>query len=294
MRENFWLRLCGIVRSCSVEGDVIDQAVLPQTTDACACGAVPMELRTADALRSTAHGWKYPRRTRSRKTVAVALLVSTGLHALVLFAIGRAKKPAPRRAADDNVIALTITMPDLKELDEPELTVGEDAGEPRDFGPPPPTQADLPQLPRSSDFVQPVDISSLLPRPDFGDAKMFTISDHISRGGKGIAESIGNIFNLADLDRAPEPLLQMAPAYPAKLKKKGEEGTVRVEFVVDTRGNVISANVVESTNHGFDDVTLATVLKWRFRPGIRADRPVNVRMRVPIGFSLRDGLDAEI
>ena len=49
-----------------------------------------------------------------------------------------------------------------------------------------------------------------------------------------------------------------------------------------------------STNHGFDEVTLATVARWRFRPGTRAGRAVNVRMRVPIAFSLRDGLDAEI
>lgn len=187
-----------------------------------------------------------------------------------------------------------IAIPELKELDEPAPRIGDEAGDVPEFGPPPPMQADLPQLPRPDDFVQQIDLTSLLPRPDFGEAKVLTIPEHISRSGKGIAESLAHIFNLADLDRAPEPLVQMAPAYPAKLKKKGEEGTVRVEFVVDTRGNVVSATVIESTNHGFDEVTLATVAKWRFRAGVRAGRPVNVRMRVPIAFSLRDGLDAEI
>lgn len=247
----------------------------------------------SDSLRA-AHPWKYPSRSRSRKRVALAILISGGLHALLLFGFRPVPKPISRRAPDENLIALTITMPELEELDEPEPRIGDNTAEVPEFGPPPPVQADLPQLPRPNDFVQQVDLSSLLPRPDFGDAKMFTIPEHISRSGKRIAESIGNIFNLADLDRAPEPLLQMAPAYPAKLKKKGEEATVRVEFVVDTRGNVISATVVESTNHGFDDVTLATVARWRFRPGTRVGRAVNVRMRVPIAFSLRDGLDAEI
>jgi len=275
------------------------QTALPQTAASCVSDAAPPEVCAAtfrligNSLRA-AHSWKYPSRSRSRKTVALALLISGGLHALLLFGIRPPKKPVARHTADENLIALTITMPELEELDEPAPRIGDNAAEAPEFGPPPPMQADLPQLPRPNDFVQQVDLSSLLPRPDFGDAKMFTIPEHISRGGKRIAESIGNIFNLADLDRAPEPLLQMAPAYPTKLKKKGEEGTVRVEFVVDTRGNVISALVVESSNHGFDDVTVATVLKWRFRPGVRGGRPVNVRMRVPIGFSLRDGLDAEI
>ncbi len=263
------------------------------------CDATPPEAcratvrRESDSSRA-AHLWKYPSRSRSRRTVALALVISGGLHALLLFGLGHAKKPFPRRASDENLIALTIAMPDLKDLDEPEPRVVDDTGETPEFDPPPPMQADFPQLPRPNDFVQQIDLSSLLPRPDFGDAKMFTIPAHISRGGKKIGEGLGNIFNLADLDRAPEPLVQLAPAYPAKLKKKGEEATVRVEFVVDTRGNVISATVVESTNHAFDEVTLATVAKWRFRAGTRAGRAVNVRMRVPIAFSLRDGLDAEI
>ncbi len=246
------------------------------------------------AAPPTARSWKYPSRSRARNRAALALVVSGGLHVLLLFGFRPGPKSIPRRASDENLIALTIALPELKELDEPEPPIGDAAGEPPELGPPPPMQADLPQLPRPDDFVQQVDFASLLPRPDFGDAKVFTIPEHVSRSGKRIAESIGNIFNLADLDRAPEPLLQMAPAYPVKLKKKGEEGTVRVEFVVDARGNVVSATVVESTNPAFDEVTLATVAKWRFRPGTRAGRAVNVRMRVPIAFSLRDGLDAEI
>lgn len=232
--------------------------------------------------------------SRSRTPVALALLVSGGLHALLLVGPGYSKKTALRRVTDEKQIALTIVMPELNELDEPDIVVGNDEGPTRDFEPPLPMQADLPQLPRPGDFVQPMDLSSLLPRPDFGDTKLFAIPEHVSRGGKAIGERFGNIFNLADLDHAPEPLTQTAPVYPRQLKNKGEEGIVRVEFVVDTQGLVVNAIVVESTNHGFDGVTLATVARWRFRPGTRAGRKVNVRMRVPIAFSLRDGLDAEI
>lgn len=270
-----------------------EPALGPRGGDVAHAGTITPE-QPRHALLPASSSWRYRRHVRSRTTLVLAVLISGGLHAFLLFGIGHAKKAIPHRAPDENAIALTIAMPELKVLDEPEPPIGDAVGETPELGPPPPMQADLPQLPRPDDFVQQVDFASLLPRPDFGDAKVFTIPEHISRSGRRIAESIGSIFNLADLDRAPEPLLQMAPAYPTKLKKKGEEGTVRVEFVVDTRGNVVSATVVESSHHGFDDVTVATVLKWRFRPGVRGGRPVNVRMRVPIGFSLRDGLDAEI
>ncbi len=75
--------------------------------------------------------------------------------------------------------------------------------------------------------------------------------------------------------RALELIVQIAPAFPPKLKKKGEEGIVRVEFVVDTQGQIVNAFVFESTNHNFDEGTLAAVAKWKFRPGLYGGRKVN-------------------
>lgn len=255
-----------------------------------AAKAVHVSLERAGSAK---HSWRYEGRRRCRKMLGLALVISAGLHAVVLFGFGRNKKPVPRQAEKSELIALTVTMPELTE-EEPETPASEEDGRAPDLGSFAPVQSDRPQLPQLSDFVQQIDYSSLLPQPDLSGAKILTIPGHIGRGGKKIGEGLGNIFNLADLDRVPEPVLQMAPLYPPKLKKKGEEGIVRVEFVVDTQGRVVGAFVFESTNHGFDEATLATVAKWKFRPGTRGGRAVNTRMRVPISFSLNDGFEGPV
>ncbi|MDF3052355.1 MAG: TonB family protein [Geminicoccaceae bacterium] len=68
---------------------------------------------------------------------------------------------------------------------------------------------------------------------------------------------------------APAVLLaQPAPTYPALLHSAGLGGSVMVEFVVDTIGQVeqVSIRVVESTHPGFQDAARAAVLGARFQP----------------------------
>jgi len=148
-------------------------------------------------------------------------------------------------------------------------------------------QADLPQIPTPTDFVQQIDFSSLVERPDLSSVKLWTIPDNIRRGGKS-GEGFANIFNLADLDRAPVPVMQPAPIYPAAMKKLGASATVMVEFIVDVEGRVQNAVATESSYPSFDDAAVLGVQKWRFRPGLRGGAKVNTRMRVPILFHVTD------
>ena len=61
---------------------------------------------------------------------------------------------------------------------------------------------------------------------------------------------------------------QPAPKYPRVLHSAGLSGTVMVEFVIDTIGQVetVSIRVVESTHRGFEDAARAAVLGARFQP----------------------------
>ena len=158
---------------------------------------------------------------------------------------------------------------------------------PVDLSIPVPMQADLPALARPTDFVQALDFSSLLERPDMKDAKISVIPDHIRRG-VDLREKIGNIFNIGDLDRPPEPIIQQAPLFPFNLKREAIQGRVRVEFVVDTEGRVHNPFVVESSHPGFEEAALVGVSRWKFRAGIKAGRKVNTRMQVPILFKILD------
>jgi periplasmic protein TonB len=220
--------------------------------------------------------------------LVTAALISAVVHAGLMFGFGRAKKNPARKP--EPVIALTLHFPEVKELEDLDPVPADGAAPTQDLSVPVPMQADLPQVPRPSDFVQQIDFASLIERPDFSNAKILTIPENIRRGTK-IAENLGNIFNLADLDREPVPILQPAPLMPAPLRREGIVGTVRVQFIVDTEGRVLNAYVVESTEHRFDDAAIAGVSKWKFRPGMKAGRKVNTRMAVPIVFNIVDRID---
>src|SRR5262245_38589583 len=117
--------------------------------------------------------WRYDSRPRSRVMLVLAIAVSAGLHAALLLSFSRAqKKVLPPTTG--HVIALTLAMPDLKDLEEPEPVNNDDAGQVTDVSIPVPMQADLPQLPRPNDFVQQIDFSSLMERPDFGNVNLLS------------------------------------------------------------------------------------------------------------------------
>lgn len=251
--------------------------------------ATPTAPRVPNSTIGGTGSWRYPRARQSRPLTAVALLVSLSLHAAMLAGLGPAKKkPAPVKAAP--VIAVSLIMPEVKELEEPDPTPIDDTTPPPDSGVAVPMQQDLPQIARPTDFVQQLNFASLIDAPDLSQMKIITIPDNIRRGGK-IAENIGTIFNLSDLDREPVPVFQPSPAYPNYLKREGVVCTVHIQFVVDAEGRVLQAMVVETGDRRFDEAALTAVEKWKFKPGIKAGRKVNTRMAVPIVFRIVEPTD---
>jgi len=78
----------------------------------------------------------------------------------------------------------------------------------------------------------------------------------------------------------------MAPHYPSSMIQSGMNGEVLVDFIVDTSGAVRNATAVRSTNREFEASAVEAVSKWRFRPGMKANRAVFTHMQVPIEFNL--------
>ena len=255
--------------------------------------APPTQLATAPSTRKTAApeigAWRYHRRRSSRLIVLLAAAVSAGIHGGLLLGIGPPRKKVAARPADDAAFMIRLTVPDIKELEEPEPVATDDAPPP-DLGILVPMQADVPQLARPTDFVQQINFASLVEQPDFSKLQVYAVPEHIRTTGK-LSEQLGKIFNLADLDRSPEPVLQPPPQFPIAMRREAQDGTVAVEFIVDTQGRVLEPVVIESTHHGFDDAALAGVSRWKFKPGYKNGRKVNTRMRVPIVFKLLDPTD---
>lgn len=250
----------------------------------------PVKERTASPRPSrptVAGAWRYAGEPKSRKITVLAALISIGVHVGFLFGFNEPKnKAAPVR--EETMITLTLEMPDLKDLEEPEpLPTDEPADQP-DMGVLVPMLADVPHIPQPTDFVQPIDFSSLVEQPDLSQANLTTIPEHIGRGGK-IGEGLGIVFDLADLDREPAVIFRAPVIVPPALKRELVVETVRVEFIVDANGRVLNPIIRASTDHRFDVSAMTGVAKWKFRPGMKGGRKVNTRMAVPIIFRKIEG-----
>lgn len=229
--------------------------------------------------------WRYRAPHTAWLTYTVAIILSAGFHVGVFYGVGR-HHPVAQVAEVEKLKVIRIEMPDLKDLEDPEPVVRDDS---QDLAEAlvAPTLMDAPMrdaLP--TDFVQTINYASLLPPPDLNAAKVFVIPEH-NPGGK-LSANFGAIFNLADLDRVPVPIMQPSPIFPIALRSSVQGADVLVEFIVDREGRVVNPFVVESTHPGFNEAATSGVARWRFRPGTKGGQKVNTRMSVPIVFRIND------
>ncbi len=231
--------------------------------------------------------WRYHSGGRSRTVMVGAVLTSAALHALLLFGFND-KPTVVKKVVVEEEMTIALVMPDLKELDEPEPLPTDSDEPPMDLGLSVPTLADVPStVDLSNAFVQQIDFSTLTPQQDLSAAKAISIPTHINRGGRP-GEGMSNLFNIADLDRIPEPIVRVAPQVPVGLREAGFRGEVRVGFIVDAKGDVVQPYIVKSTHQRLEDPALVAIVKWKFRPGVKGGRKVNTRMLQPLVFQVSD------
>lgn len=89
--------------------------------------------------------------------------------------------------------------------------------------------------------------------------------------------------------RSADYLANPKPPYPALSKRLGEEGTVRLNILVNPDGGVAQLELLESSGHPrLDRSAMATVRsQWKFEPARQDGRAVAAWVIVPIQFTLR-------
>lgn len=77
------------------------------------------------------------------------------------------------------------------------------------------------------------------------------------------------------------------PEYPRLSRRMGEQGKVVVRVLIGADGSAQKAEINRSSGYDrLDQAALATVLKWRYVPGKRGDKPEAMWFNVPINFVL--------
>ncbi len=77
--------------------------------------------------------------------------------------------------------------------------------------------------------------------------------------------------------------------YPAVAQRAGIEGLVVVEVIVGTDGKPSDPKVMRSVHEILDQTAVEAVMEQRFTPGRQRNKPVRVRMAIPIKFKLKLG-----
>jgi protein TonB len=91
------------------------------------------------------------------------------------------------------------------------------------------------------------------------------------------------------VERKPKLVREVVPDYPEMARAAGIEGKVIISMVVDTLGNVASAEVFATSGNALlDRAAVEAAYKCGFTPGFQRDRPVVVRNVVlPFNFRLQ-------
>ena len=78
------------------------------------------------------------------------------------------------------------------------------------------------------------------------------------------------------------------PEYPRLARKRGYQGTVVLEVLVDQNGRVGDLRLFTSSGHSIlDKKAMASVKEWLFEPGMKGDKKLDMWVRVPVRFELK-------
>ena len=161
--------------------------------------------------------------------------------------------------------------------------------------PPPPPPPEAPEPPEEEQQEEDIEMKKETQQLSLDQINMALNAGDGGMSSSGVSVQVFDIadnfddmvFEIADLDQAPVPLVRIAPVYPPELKRNRVQGTVNVVFIVDEHGNVKRPSIEKSSNREFNENALKAVRQWKFEPGEKDGRKVKTRVRLPLSFTLR-------
>jgi TonB family protein len=88
-----------------------------------------------------------------------------------------------------------------------------------------------------------------------------------------------------------EPIERVSPRFPTKAARNGNEGWVKLSFVVDANGAVVDPVIEDSSGiRGFEKASLRAIKQWQYSPAIRNGEKIEqCRNSVQMDFKLDRG-----
>jgi TonB family protein len=86
--------------------------------------------------------------------------------------------------------------------------------------------------------------------------------------------------------KSPKLVHYVEPSFSSSSKEAFVEGVVRISTVVTIEGHPADLHVLSGLNTEEDRTAVEAVTQWRFQPGSKNGKPVNVRVTVEVEFHL--------
>ena len=215
------------------------------------------------------------------KDLIIGILVSVALHTTFLFGFNRKAPPAHKGAGPKEAI-MQFEMPPLEEEKEEKVEDLQEEVVQNQLAPP--SLVDMPSVVPVDAFTQP-----LTPPPPPGlTASAGAITIPVIKPGTNFGKGIKDLFDINNLDQKPVARVQQNPNYPYEMSRAGISGSVVVEFIINSNGDVIQTQIVKSSHREFEMPAMQAVQKWKFKAGRKGGRAVNVRASQLIEFNLED------
>jgi TonB family protein len=110
--------------------------------------------------------------------------------------------------------------------------------------------------------------------------------DSASKDKKSIKADADPVYEPGGDVTRPKLVHSVEPAFSTKSNEAFVEGTVTVSAVVTTHGVLTGMQVLKGLNAAQDRSALDALKEWRFEPGTKGGKPVNVRVKIQVDFHL--------
>ncbi len=104
-------------------------------------------------------------------------------------------------------------------------------------------------------------------------------------GGVGGGVS-GGVYTVGDGVSSPIPIYKPDPPYTEEAKAAKLEGTVTLSIIVGVDGAVTDVKAIKPFDKGLTENAVNTVKTWKFKPAIKAGKPVPFKVMVEVSFKI--------
>jgi len=96
----------------------------------------------------------------------------------------------------------------------------------------------------------------------------------------------GGVFRIGGGVSRPELVYRVEPEYSDEARKAKFQGTVVLYVIVDAKGMARDIKVIRPLGLGLDQKAIDAVQKWKFKPGMKDGKAVNVEAQIEVNFRL--------